>query len=52
MTPAFDASCNGESGGRPRNIASLETFVEDFSAAVAYLGTRQYVARDRICCSR
>ncbi|MET7446811.1 alpha/beta hydrolase [Streptomyces sp. NPDC053707] len=45
---AFDASCNGESGGRPRHIASLETFGEDFSTAVDYLGTRRYVARDRI----
>ncbi|MET8983130.1 alpha/beta hydrolase [Streptomyces sp. NPDC004539] len=48
VTLAFDASCNGESGGRPRHIASLETFVEDFSAAVDHLGTRRDVARDRI----
>ncbi|NUV86181.1 alpha/beta hydrolase [Streptomyces sp. KAI-26] len=48
VTLAFDASYNGESGGRPRHIASLETFVEDFSAAVDCLGTRRYVARDRI----
>ncbi|MBU7600801.1 alpha/beta hydrolase [Streptomyces sp. P38-E01] len=48
VTLAFDASYNGESGGRPRHIASLETFVEDFSAAVDYLGTRRFVARERI----
>ncbi|WP_051027421.1 alpha/beta hydrolase [Cellulosimicrobium cellulans] len=48
VTLAFDASYNGESGGRPRHIASLEAFVEDFSAAVDYLGTRRTVARDRI----
>ncbi|MEV0177647.1 alpha/beta hydrolase [Streptomyces sp. NPDC050803] len=48
VTLAFDASYNGESGGTPRHIASLETFVEDFSAAVDYLGTRRYVARERI----
>src|SRR5215218_10254619 len=48
VTLAFDASYNGESGGTPRHIASLETFVEDFSAAVDYLGTRRSVARDRI----
>ena len=48
VTLAFDASYNGESGGRPRHVASLETFVEDFSAAVDYLGTRRYVDRDRI----
>ncbi|MGW6509463.1 alpha/beta hydrolase, partial [Streptomyces niveus] len=41
VTLAFDASYNGESGGRPRHIASLETFVEDFSAAVDYLGARR-----------
>lgn len=48
LTLAFDASYNGESGGTPRNIASLEAFVEDFSAAVDYLGTRRDVDRDRI----
>ena len=48
VTLAFDASYNGESGGTPRHIASLEAFVEDFSAAVDYLGTRRFVARDRI----
>jgi uncharacterized protein len=48
VTLAFDASYNGESGGRPRHIASLETFVEDFSAAVDYLGTRGSIDRDRI----
>jgi len=48
VTLAFDASYNGESGGTPRHIASLETFVEDFSAAVDYLGTRRFVARDKI----
>ena len=48
LTLAFDASYNGESGGIPRNIASLEAFVEDFSAAVDYLGTRRDVDRDRI----
>jgi fermentation-respiration switch protein FrsA (DUF1100 family) len=48
VTLAFDASYNGESGGTPRNIASLETFVEDFSAAVDYLGTRPGIDRDRI----
>lgn len=48
MTLAFDASYNGESGGRPRHIASPEAFVEDFSAAVDYLGTHRSVARLRI----
>ncbi|PSL41067.1 hypothetical protein B0H99_103201 [Planomicrobium soli] len=48
VTVAFDASYNGESGGEPRNIASPEAFVEDFSAAVDFLGTHNGVDRDRI----
>lgn len=48
VTVAFDASYNGESGGGPRRIASPEAFVEDFSAAVDFLGTRTFVDRDRI----
>lgn len=48
VTLAFDASYNGESGGHPRNIASPEAFVEDFSAAVDFLGTRPSVDRNRI----
>lgn len=45
---AFDESCNGESGGEPRGIASLELFVEDFSAGVDFMGTRPFVDRNRI----
>jgi fermentation-respiration switch protein FrsA (DUF1100 family) len=48
VTLAFDASYNGESGGQPHFIASAEAFVEDFSAAVDYLGTNALVDRDRI----
>src|SRR5438552_12213986 len=48
ITLAFDASYNGESGGQPRSIASPEAFVEDFSAAVDFLGTRPLVGRNRI----
>lgn len=48
VTLAFDASYNGESGGQPRSIASPEAFVEDFSAAVDYLGTRPFIDRNRI----
>ncbi|MFC7686684.1 alpha/beta hydrolase [Ureibacillus sp. GCM10028918] len=48
VTIAFDASYNGESGGEPRNIASPEAFVEDFSAAVDFLGTHDLVDRNRI----
>lgn len=48
ITLAFDASYNGESGGQPHFIASHEAFVEDFSAAVDYLGTNARVDRERI----
>lgn len=48
VTLAFDPSYNGESGGQPRSIASPEAFVEDFLAAVDYLGTRSFVDRERI----
>lgn len=48
ITLAFDASYNGESGGQPHFIASAEAFVEDFSAAVDYLGTNALVDRERI----
>ena len=48
VTIAFDASYNGESGGLPHSIASPEAFVEDFSAAVDYLGLHPLVDRERI----
>lgn len=48
ITLAFDNSFGGESGGTPRPIASPEIFVEDFSAAVDFIGTRSFVDRNRI----
>lgn len=48
VTIAYDMSYGGESGGQPRNMISPEAFVEDFSAAVDYMGTRPFVDRDRI----
>ncbi|HUQ81016.1 MAG TPA: alpha/beta hydrolase [Gemmatimonadaceae bacterium] len=48
ITLAFDASYNGESGGQPHFIASHEAFVEDFSAAVDYLGANALVDRGRV----
>lgn len=48
VTLAWDASYNGESGGQPHFIASPEAFVEDFSAAVDFIGTRSFVDRNRI----
>jgi len=44
----FDPSYNGYSGGEPRHLSSPELFVEDFSAAVDYVGTRPFVDRDKI----
>ncbi len=48
VTLAFDASYHGESGGEPRELAAAETWVEDFSAAVDYLGGQPFVDRERI----
>ncbi|MGI8387623.1 alpha/beta hydrolase [Robertmurraya sp. P23] len=48
VTLAFDPSYTGESGGEPRNIALPDMLVEDFSAAVDFLGTRSFVDQDRI----
>src|SRR5438876_8089233 len=45
----FDPSFNGYSGGEPRHLSSPDTFVADFSAAVAYPATRASVDRGPIC---
>jgi len=45
---SFDPSFNGYSGGEPRHISSPDIFVEDFSAAVDYMGTRPFVDREKI----
>lgn len=45
---AFDPSFNGESGGEFRKLASSDIFAEDFSAGVDYLGSLNYVNRERI----
>lgn len=45
---AIDESYNGESSGEPRHISSPDIFVEDFSAAVDYIGTRPFVDRNKI----
>ena len=44
----FDESFNGESGGNPKDVSSPDFFVEDFSAGVDYLGTRDFVDREKI----
>lgn len=45
---AFDPSYTGESGGEPRNVASPDINIEDFSAAVDCLGLLPNVDRERI----
>lgn len=48
ITLAFDPSYTGESSGSPRNVASPDISVEDFSAAVDCLGLLPNVDRERI----
>ena len=48
LTIAFDPSFTGESGGRPRYVASPDINTEDFCAAVDYLSTRPDVDPERI----
>ena len=40
LTLAFDPSFTGESGGRPRRVASPDINTEDFSAAVDFLSVQ------------
>src|SRR4051794_6396347 len=46
VTPCFDSSYNGESGGEPRQITSPEIFAEDVSAGAEHLGPLPYVDRE------
>jgi hypothetical protein len=48
VTLAIDLSFWGESDGKPRNAVSPDIYAENFSAAVDYLGTRQFIDRKRI----
>lgn len=48
VTLAFDQSMTGESSGKRRNMASPDIFVEDYSAAVDFLGMQEFVDRERI----
>ena len=45
---AFDPSFIGESGGTVRNVASPDINTEDFSAAVDFLATRDFVNGEKI----
>lgn len=48
ITLAFDASYTGESGGKPRNVASPDINTEDFSAAVDFLSNYANVDSNKI----
>jgi fermentation-respiration switch protein FrsA (DUF1100 family) len=48
ITLAFDPSFTGESGGKPRHVASPDINTEDFSAAVDFLGLLPTVDRKQI----
>ena len=48
LTIAFDPSYSGESSGTPRYLTSPEISMEDFSAAVDYLTSREDVDSERI----
>ena len=45
---AFDPSFIGESGGETRNVASPDINTEDFSAAVDFLSTRDFIDSAKI----
>ena len=45
---AFDPAYHGYSGGFPRYTGSSSTYVEDFSAGVDYLGSLDYIDREKI----
>ena len=48
LTIAFDPSYTGESGGKPRYVASPDINTEDFQAAVDYLISRPDVDAEKI----
>jgi fermentation-respiration switch protein FrsA (DUF1100 family) len=48
VTLAIDLPFWGESDGTPRNLVAPDMYVEAFSASVDYLGTRDFIDRDRI----
>ena len=48
VTLAIDQSFWGESDGQPRNVVAPDIYVEAFSAAVDYLGTRDFIDSNRI----
>lgn len=45
---AFDPAYHGYSGGEPRYTGSPDTYVEDFSAAIDYLTTLDFVDNEKL----
>ncbi|MEB6080438.1 dienelactone hydrolase family protein [Serratia marcescens] len=48
VTLAIDLPFWGESAGEPRNLVAPELYAEAFSAAVDYLGSQEFINRNRI----
>ncbi|KAH7094541.1 Alpha/Beta hydrolase protein [Paraphoma chrysanthemicola] len=48
VTLSIDVSYWGGSSGEPRNAVAPEMYAESFSAAVDFLGTQEFVDRERI----
>lgn len=48
LTIAFDPSFTGESGGKPRYVASPDINTEDFQAAIDFLSNHEQVDAERI----
>ncbi|WP_322982078.1 alpha/beta hydrolase [Pseudomonas sp. C11] len=48
VTLTFDQSYWGQSAGTPRGAVLPDVYVENFSAAVDFLGTRDFVSREKI----
>lgn len=48
LTIAFDPSFTGESGGKPRYMASPDINTEDFQAAIDFLSNHEQVDAERI----
>jgi fermentation-respiration switch protein FrsA (DUF1100 family) len=48
VTLAIDLPFWGESEGQPRNLVAPEMYADAFSAAVDYLGTRDFIDRNNI----
>ena len=48
LTIAFDPSFTGESGGKPRYVASPDINTEDFQAAIDFLSTNEDVDNEKI----